>query len=118
MKAITVLWDRIEFNVLIKHIEYIESGDHCSHIHAKGEVIKAGKTISQLEAQLIGEPSFIRCGRGFIVNLNAVKDSDDEFIYMNSGERILLPVREKAKIKGLIADYYWSHAREMRGGTL
>lgn len=82
IKSITVLWDRIEFRVQLKHIEYIESGDHCCYIHASNETIKTSKTLSQIEAELSSEPNFIRCGRGFIVNLNAVHNSDDAVLLM------------------------------------
>ncbi len=114
-KSIEVRSDRLAFRIYLRDIDYIESGNHCTYIHARGTSVRASASIGQIEDELLGEPSFIRCGRGFIVNLNAVKDSDNEFIYMNNGDRILLPIRDKAKIRSQIANYYWSMAREMKG---
>lgn len=115
-KSIAVKSDRLEFQIFLKDIEYIESGDHCSYIYAKGEPVRTTKLISQFDEELVGEPCFLRCHQSCIVNLNRVKKSDEEFIYLKSGKKLLMAIRHRQGIRKIIADYYWMQTREMRGG--
>ncbi len=113
-KSIEVKSDRLEFRIFLRDIDYIESGNHCSYIYAGGEPVRTPKVIRQFEEELAGEPCFLRCHQSCIVNLNRVQKSDDEFIYLKSGKKLLIAVRDKQRIRKIIADYYWAQTREMR----
>ncbi|MGL4607489.1 MAG: LytR/AlgR family response regulator transcription factor [Eubacteriaceae bacterium] len=114
LKHMIVCSDRVQFRVLLQKIESIESNNHCCYIHGDKESIKTRKRLKEFEEELKDEEAFIRCGRSMIINLNAVKSCTgaEEFIFLKSGKKIFLPIRERTKIKGLIADYYWKRVRE------
>lgn len=114
-KSLTILSGRKEFRILLHKIEYIESCPHGCIIHAEKQVLKTRTFLSEIEGMLCQETCFIRCGRSYIVNMNAVLVHSDteEFIHLKSGERILIPIRERTKVNSKIADFYWTKTREM-----
>ncbi len=115
-KSILIKSDRIEFRIFLNDIDYIESGDHCSFIHARGDTVKTSKVISQFEAELADEPCFLRCHQSCIVNLNKVKKTDDEYVYLKNGKRLLISIRDKQWVRKTVADFYWAQTREVRDG--
>lgn len=113
-KSITILSDRQSYQILLHRITYIESCPHGCIVHSEKQALKTRISLGEMAARLSSEPCFIRCGRSFIVNMNAamVNPIHAEFIHMNSGDKILIPVRERTKINNKIAEFYWTKMRE------
>lgn len=113
LKTLTVYSNRLEFRILLQKIEYIESCAHGSMIHAEGQKLKTRKFLSELEQSLKDEKCFIRCGRSFMINMNAVcgQQDDGSVIHLKSGGKIFIPVRERVRVNGMIAEYYWAIVR-------
>lgn len=114
-KTLTILSDRKEFHILLHKIDYVETCAHGCLIHAENQLLKTRTTLSEIESMLSTEACFLRCGRSYIVNMNAVATTlaNDEFIYLKNGDQILIPVRERSRINSQIADFYWTKIREM-----
>lgn len=112
LKYITVVSDRLSVNIFLKNIYYIETGkDHCCLIHTTGGITRTASPMNDLEKQLANEPAFLRCYRSYIVNLNMVAHMDDNQLIMKNGDAVMITMRNKAKIKKEIADYFWSQTR-------
>lgn len=113
-KTLTILSHRKEFRILLHKILYIESCAHGSIIHAEGNAIKTRTFLSSLESKLANEPCFIRCGRSYLININAVQIDamQSEFVQLKNGEQILIPIRERTRVYNMISDYYWRKIRE------
>jgi DNA-binding LytR/AlgR family response regulator len=103
----------VAINIFLKNIYYIETGkDHCCLIHTTSGVVRTASPMSELEQQLQGEAAFLRCYRSYIVNLNMIQTIEDNQLIMKNGDPVMITLRNKAKIKKEIADYFWSQTRE------
>lgn len=111
-KSVRFVSERIEYTIFLKDIEYIETEFRCCMVHTKNGELKTNKPISEFAAELENEFSFLRIGKSYLVNLNNMKKTDEEFLYFSAGQKVALPVRDKAKIKKQIAGYFWRLTRE------
>lgn len=111
LKTLTVTSDRLKHSVYYKDIVYIETGNHCCYISANGDRIKTSTPIAMLEKELSSESSFLRCHRSYIVNLNKIAQTDEDFFIMKNNDKVLYSIRDRAKIKRYIADYFWTQTR-------
>lgn len=103
--------DHLELQIYLKDVEYIESLERSTVVHARGESIKTSKPLSELAAELEGESCFLRCHQGYIVNFNFVKTAEEDYLLLTTGARVLINVRNKPQIKQALDDYHW---RKMR----
>ena len=91
----------------LKELLYVETGSHCLLFHTKRDTIKSPMTMAEAQAALAAHPSFIRCHRSYIVNLNEVEDMNETSVLLTSGDSVLLNVKNAASLKRQIADYVW-----------
>lgn len=83
-------------------ILYAESEAHITRLHLRsGESAACGEKLSDLE-KLFADNRFLRCHQSFLVNLEHIKDVNDDFILEN-GERIPIPIRRHKEM----ADAYY-----------
>lgn len=93
---ITVRSNRINRQVLLEEVIYLESMSDYVHIHTGDEVIKTKENISHFESTL--PEYFIRIHRSFIVNQNFVTEFKSSELTANG---ISLPISRSYKIKTL-----------------
>ncbi len=106
-KKVSFISRRLELSIFVKDILYIETLLRGCAVHAKNEVLTTQKSIGSFERELKEEPCFLKIGKSYLVNLNHTQKNDDNYIYFKNGEKIIMPVRDKQKIKKQIADYFW-----------
>lgn len=105
-KQLTFVSDRFDYRIPFKDVLFIETDARCCVVHTAKEQIRTYKKISEFEAQLCGEPSFLKIHRSCIINMNAISSLDDSEIVFKNEERVFLPARSK-KLQQQINDYFW-----------
>ena len=104
-KCLSFRAERLEYNLPMKDILYIETKTRGCGIHTADKEYITYKKISELSDELTSEEGFIRIGRSFIVNLANVVECDNDMMTLTNGDTIPLPIREKAKYRQMINDY-------------
>ncbi len=111
-RSIIVRSDRLEFQIYLKDIEYIESNKRNTIVHARGESLKTTKPLSEFAVEFEGESCFLRCHQGYIVNLNFAKTVEEDDLLLTTGARVLINMRNKTQIKQALVDYHWRKMRD------
>lgn len=93
-----------EIRVLVKDILFVEIYDKNCHIHTDGEILTMRRTIRQLETEL-GKPSFLRCHRSFIVNLEHVREYGHADFVLDNGEHVPIRQAGRSRVKQVFRDY-------------
>ena len=84
---IRVQYKGIEKQVPVNEVEYIEAEEWLSKLNTANATIVFAKRLGMLCSQL--EPfGFVRCHKGFVVNLNKIKRLRSAEILLVSGKRI------------------------------
>lgn len=103
---IKVIVDKIETTIYLRDIYCIETGsNHSTLIHTQNNTLKSTTLISLIEQQLSPYSNFLRCHRSFIINMNYVKQINDNTIILQNDKTALLTIRNAASIKKTIARY-------------
>lgn len=114
MKHISLPNGKLENNIRLKDIIYIEVFDKISIVHTVTENFKTYLSLSQLEQQLGGSP-FLRCHRCSIINMNYVIDySTDDFI-MKNGDAVSIRKSGNAAIRQEYLNYIFMQVRGENG---
>ncbi|MBQ8623973.1 MAG: response regulator transcription factor [Oscillospiraceae bacterium] len=113
-KCLRFVSERLEYAIPFNDVLYIETEQRCCMVHTKKETIRTYKKIDEFEKEVEAEPSFIKIGRCYLVNMNAVAKIDNDKLTLTNNDNIILPLRDKKKLAQAINDYFWSIAR---GGT-
>ncbi len=85
-----------------QQILYIESNNNFCEVHTLNGVIQVNEKISVLSEKL--KYPFLKCHRGYIVNMNYVTSVDKDFTLIN-GKKIFITQRELRTIKCTFYDY-------------
>lgn len=80
-----------------RKISYIESARRKVLVHQEGKVIEAYASLTGLSQQL--PASFVRCHKGFLVNMNYIKELQATDIQMTDGILIPLSQRRRAAVR-------------------
>jgi len=109
---ITVTVDYKKHRVKQRAILYVEVFDKKSVIHLEDEKITAYMKIGDVE-KLLTLPSFVRCHRCYIVNMDYIEsETDDErdFI-MQNGDRVYIGQNIRSKVRKTYREYIARLAR-------
>lgn len=93
----TVVVDRADVNIYYRDICFIESFDKYCKIHTKYGIIETYSSLAGLLNKL-PKPPFLRCHRGYVVNMDHVRDVIGDFI-MKTGDIVYIRQSERNKIK-------------------
>lgn len=111
-KTLSFPCNRMEVQVLLKDVEYIESDGRGSMVCAKNKMLKTSKSVSAFAQELAFEANFLRSHQGCIVNLHFVATVEEDFILMKSGAKALLTLRNRQAVRKAAADYFFMKMRE------
>lgn len=93
-----------EIRILMKDILYVEMYDKNCHIHTDVDILTMRRTVQQMEAEL-GKPTFIRCHRSYIVNLEHVRKYEQTDFIMDNGEHVPIRQTGRNRVKQAFRDY-------------
>lgn len=104
-RMIDVRIDRMNRKFRIKDICFTETDNHGVQIHCVDNVYRANISMEGIKELIGEEPSFIMCGRSYLINFDYVEALDNEMIYMKDQEIIPVPVRLRKQIKEQYQQY-------------
>lgn len=110
MKAIVIPVGKLDVNIRLKDIIYVEVFNKVSVIHTVNEEIKTYLPLSQLENRL-GGPPFLRCHRCSIVNMNYVEDYTHADFIMKNGDRVGIPRSNSVAVRQQYLDFVFTKVR-------
>lgn len=77
-----------------------------------GRELKCYMKFGEVQAMLKGEPQFLVCNRGVLINMDEVRSFDGECFVMNDGQRFAVRLSEKAQIRERFCNYVFRKTRE------
>lgn len=93
----------------VDDIIYIESNLHAVTIHlADGPDIVTTEKLGELESR-IGEKQFIHCHQSFLVNMDYIRDVDEDFL-LSDGTRVPIRVRGRKEIIDEYHNYFMENS--------
>lgn len=104
-KTIDLRIDRMNRKFRIKDVCFAETENHGVQIHCMDNVYRASITMEGMRELIGEEPSFIMCGRSYLINFDYVESMDNEVIYMQDQETIPIPVRLRKQVKEQYQQY-------------
>ena len=78
----------------LSQIDYIEIYGNNALFHMQKGVVETRLTLDEIEEKL-GDDSFLRCHRSYIVNMNRVTSTGEQFFCMINGDKV--PIRKNGK---------------------
>ncbi len=93
-----------------RKIVYIESDGHKVHIHQNGGIIEAYASLTDIERRL--PPSFVRCHKSFLVNMNYIVELQKTDVRLATGEVIPLSQRRRPIVRDALVAYLRADGRK------
>ncbi len=103
-RYIEVMVNRESVKLLLRNIVYIETFDRALLIHTKSHTYKTYLKLDHLEKKAGGLP-FIRCHRGFLINMNHIQKIEQFDFIMTGGQKVPIRKNGRADIKQAFADF-------------
>lgn len=110
-RKLRVTTGRVELEVDISSIQYIEVYGHKTVLHTRKGDLTVGQSLASLEQALGGAP-FLRCYRYFIVNMDFVQRVNEDSFLMKDGREIPLSRDGRAGLKSQYLSYVFKHMEE------
>lgn len=105
--------DRKRRGIKLRDIRFVEASNKQSIIHTVDEAVRTYTTIDEIEKQL-KLPSFLRCHRSYIVNMDFVESADRDFSIRGGGVAYIGHTNQW-KVRKAYRDYIARLVREGRG---
>ena len=116
--VLNVRVSRTVYSIPLRDISALLSHDHfVDVVLSDGKCMLCSMAFHEAEAGLCGDPRFLTCNRGLIINMDCVASlgRDKESFIMNDGSHYAIKVRGRGKI---IADFTQYQIARMRRETL
>ena len=84
--------------VVIKDILYVETNKRNTQLHTIDNEYTCGVNISDME-DMLKSAGFFRCHKSYIVNLDAIKNFDNIFVYLMDGSKLFVSARRYVELK-------------------
>jgi len=112
-KTMTVFYDALEkssrkidvpvgrggnVGIAVAKVEYVEAFGKLTVFSMHDSTVETQLTISEAE-ELLGDEPFLRCHRSYIINMNHVKDLNDDHFLMKNGGLVPLPIRNRRELR-------------------
>lgn len=111
-QTITIRSEWEEEQILVRDIQYIEVIRHTAVLHLTDGIKRTRKGLNELEAE-IGNGSFLRCHRSFLVNLDHVAAIVQGDFSMSGGDKVPISAKRAAEVKRAFFD--WSLEKSWSG---
>lgn len=91
-------------------VHYVEVLDHRLHLHTDQQVYITPGSLRDLEAELAGQ-HFVRCNKGYLVNLRHIELIRDDCVVMANGDKLLISRRKREGFLLAVTGYYGKGGR-------
>ena len=88
-----------------REILYVESNAHYLIFHTFDEAIKHRGKIKDI-AQSLDDGRFALCNQCFLVNLQHIDSVDDDYVYLDNGEKLAISRLKKKAFLSVLSNYY------------
>ena len=112
LRSVEITSDRTTIRVLLKDITYVEVFRHDCLIHTTSKTIKSRRSLDDIEQEL-GDDSFIRTHRSYIVNMRYIVDITGDSFQLSTGANVPISRRSKQAVKQAYEDYVFSLTRRV-----
>lgn len=92
-----------------RDIRYVEANNKQSVVYLKDETIVTYTTVDEFE-KLLRRPSFLRCHRSYIVNMDYIEKAERDFL-MTGGGKVYIGHANQWKVRKAYRDYIMRLAR-------
>ena len=114
LRGIALKSGEADGTVLLKDIVYIGSAGKGAEVHtAGGEKLTTEKNLTDMEKE-IDDVDFLRCHKGFLVNLNHIKRPENGVFIMDTGESVPISADNHERIRHAFFDWAFKRAWESR----
>lgn len=107
---ISVTIERRKRGIRQSEIQYVEVFNKKCMIHLADETVETYLSLDDMEQQLT-LPSFLRCHRSFIVNMDFIKGDDGRDFIMQGGDKVYIGHLNQWKTRKAYQDYLMRLAR-------
>ncbi len=111
--TVTVTVERRRRDIRPRDVLYVEAHGKRSVIHMQNETLCVYATMEQLE-RLLSSPTFLRCHRGYLVNMDYIQSADRDFNMVN-GDKVYIGRNNQWKMREAYRSYIVRLARGNRG---
>lgn len=111
MQFLSVMSNRTESKVFLKDIIYIEYYNRKTIIHIQNGTIETYKPLSEIEKE-IKDPAFLRCHKGYIVNMDKISKIQNNDFLMKNGDLINIRTNKSKEIKDAYIKYFFEKTME------
>ena len=99
-RILTVQAEGSVHRILFSQLAYCESRGNYQHLHlTDGTEFCLRQTSAELFSQLSPDDAFVRCGAGYIVNLEQVRSLNEKVMELQNGARLAVPRRAYAELR-------------------
>ncbi len=103
---------RQRITVPVSSLRHANARDHFVFVTlTDGRELKCYMTFGEMLAMLEGEPRFLVCNRGVLINMDQVRSFDGECFTMNGGQRFAVRLSEKTQIGRSFYQYTFRKTR-------
>ena len=103
---------RQRITVPVSSLRHANARDHFVFVTlTDGRELKCYMTFGEMLAMLGGEPRFLVCNRGVLINMDQVRSFDGECFTMNGGQRFAVRLSEKTQIGRSFYQYTFRKTR-------
>ena len=96
-------------------VQYVESFGHSCAIHCRDEVFTVNRSLAAVQEQL--GTGFLRCHRGFVVNLRCVAQVGEKTLLLQDGAEIPLSPAQAESVAAEVCGYIREFSHLIRGGV-
>ena len=96
-------------------VQYVESVGHSCEIHCRDKVVTVNRGLSAVYQQL--GPGFLRCHRGFVVNMRCVAELREKSLLLQGNEEVPLSPTQAADVSAEVRAYTQQLACFHQGGS-
>lgn len=104
---LSVYWNKVKTDIIMKNIIYIERNKRTSIIHTNENNFKTAKSLDKLINELSDD--FVIVHKSYIVNMNYIKTINSSDILMKNGMSIPLSRSHQNIVKTRFTDYLIKH---------
>ena len=109
-EVLSITENRRRRDLPLRSIVYAAAEGQVCTIRTKHERVRTYMPIDELSAQL-PPPRFLRCHRGYVVNLDQVRRLEGGDFVMSNGDRVYISVRNFRKVKAAYEERLFARAR-------
>lgn len=115
LRSITVPGIGSGLRIRCVEIQYIESLGHSCVIHCRDNAFTVNCGLSSVQQQL--GPGFLRCHRGFVVNLRCISHVEGKTVCLQNGEKLPISPTQTEAVGAEVRTYMSEFARLAQGSA-